>query len=167
MAYPALSATNAVLAAVLLYAALFKLVRPDPLHRALAELGPPSWIARAGTVRLLAVVEVLAGVGLTLRPTQPVVAWVVGGLGVLFGAAGVVGLARRGSRPCGCLGTDGGRPLGVVNIAVGLLCVLAAAANLVTPAASVPGITASLLLLACLWSHRDAASRLVRPARPT
>jgi hypothetical protein len=111
---------NAAASAILLVAALGKLVVPRPLGVALTELlgrdlGPYAPVL----VRTFAVVELLAGLSLVIDETRVPGAWLVAALGAGFALFGGAGLVRRSTLGCGCLGQEGSRPLGAWSIAVG------------------------------------------------
>jgi hypothetical protein len=113
---------QSAVAALLLHAALGKAVSPEPLLKAMAEVAGPrrrSWLV-PGLVRAIAAVEAAIAVALILSPTRGVGSAAALGLGISFTILGLLGVARRSSQPCGCLGLGKGRPLGVWNISAGL-----------------------------------------------
>jgi hypothetical protein len=154
---------NAATVAVLLDAGLFKLARPSGLRRALAELAPG--LITDSVVRGIAAVEVAVGVALLVPATRVPAAFVVGLLGAAFAALGVAGRARRSTEPCGCFG-DGTRPLGAVNVLLGLALVAVAAIDLTGAAPAsyarvAPVLAALLVLVLCLWMNRRLAWSLL------
>jgi hypothetical protein len=156
----------ACVAAVLLQAGLSKLVRPDGLRRALAELGLP--LATTGTVRAFAVVECVAGAALLTAATRPAGAVLVVVTGTAITGLGLVGAVRHVVEPCGCFGGAHGRPLGLSNAALGAALVTGGAAVFVaTPPTGTAAVlaTALALLLLCVPVHRGWAWPLIRPAR--
>jgi hypothetical protein len=161
-----LSTANAVFAAVLLYASMFKLAQPGHLRRALAEVGGRHLTGVGnGTVRAIAATEAVAGAAITIPATRMLAAPVVVLLGVAFAAAGIAGVARRGVEPCGCLGVGPSAPLGARSIAAGAAIAAVGMANFSTPANAVPAATASLLLATCLVTHHATARQLLWPSR--
>jgi hypothetical protein len=161
-----LSTANAMVAAALLYAGMFKIAQPEQLRRALSEVGGRR-TKRIGvrTVRAVALVEALAGAAITVPATRTAAAPVVVLLGIAFATAGAAGAGRRGVEPCGCLGAGSGAPLGARNILIGAVFAAVGAADVSAPAAAVPATTAALLLAMCLFAHRAAARRLLWPPR--
>jgi hypothetical protein len=167
------SLPDLVVAAVLLQAGLAKLVAPQPLRRALAELLGGKVRLGVAPVRGLAAVEVATGAALLVPAAAPAGRAVAALLGAGFVAAGVLGLRRGSAEPCGCFGGGARHPLGATNVAVGL-AVLAAVA-LAAGVGSAPGTGAdetiatgaTALLALCLWvNRRQMADLLGRRAAP-
>jgi Methylamine utilisation protein MauE len=161
---------NAMVAAVLLQAGLFKMATPAPLRRALAELlsSRARWMSDRA-VRAGAAAEIMTAVAL-LVPQSRVPAGVAAGvLGATFVSAGVAGRLRRGSVPCGCLASGGRQPLGRASILLGLAIVAVAAANILEVvqgadyAAGAPVTAALFTLLTCLWVNRAVVLSVLRP----
>jgi uncharacterized membrane protein len=163
-----LSAASAAAAALLVNAGVAKLVAPGALARALAEAmpraaGEPTAIA----VRIFALAELLVGLALLVPAARRGAAVAVVAMGGLFAAFGMIGIARRSTIPCGCLGGTARHPLGVFNIAFGLALLLIGAIQLVSAWPSRPGTSAAILLAAigilclCLWLHRRLIAELV------
>jgi uncharacterized membrane protein len=163
-----LSAASAAAATLLVNAGAAKLVAPGTLTRALAEAiprsaGEPAEIA----VRIFALAELVVASALLIPATRRGAAVAVVAMGGLFAAFGMIGIARRSTIPCGCLGGTARHPLGVFNIAFGLALMLIGAIQLASAWPSQPGTTAAILLAAigvlslCLWLHRRLIAELV------
>ena len=171
-----LTMANAAVTALLLVAGAAKLVAPAPLTRSLTDLDPR--LERVATRRVLrgaAGTEMLAALLLVLPGARPAGAGVVAALGAVFAALGTLGVRRRGTMGCGCLGTSGSRPFGWANIAAGVVLVAVAAANLATtgeePAgfregSGAVGATIASVVLSG-WLHRRLLAVLLlrRPGR--
>ncbi|WP_165970638.1 MauE/DoxX family redox-associated membrane protein [Actinomadura sp. 6K520] len=162
---------NSAAAAVLFVAGIAKAVSPGQLGRSLNDLVRlPGRGITARHVRVFAAVELLTALALTAAATQPAAAWAVGLLGAAFALAGALGMLRGGGTACGCFGGSADRPLGPVNIAVGVLLMAVPAVNLtpVSGAASAyffqaaTGLAGGALLL-CLWVHRGLIKDFTRP----
>jgi hypothetical protein len=170
-----LVAANAVVASMLVNAGLLKIVSPVPLRDAIAELAPRrAHLLSARSVRIIAGVEVVAGLGLLFPVTRVPAAVLAGGFGVVFAAAGVGGRIRHSSVPCGCLGGSSRQTLGLASVATGAAFAAAAVVNVaVVPPAIGAAVyvrgaavgTALLMLLQCLWAHRESVHRLSNPER--
>jgi hypothetical protein len=160
---------NACATAVLVTAGMTKLVSPDQLRLALADvLGDLGrWVTKS-RLKVFAVIEMIAGVSLSVPVIQLPGAWAVGVLGVCFAIAGVLGLLRRSTTACGCFGRSAGRPLGLVNVLVGaaFLAVLvvnhAATASDAGFSSSAVGASLATVLLT-LWAHRQLIKEFTRP----
>jgi hypothetical protein len=162
---------NACATAVLVTAGMTKLVSPDQLRLALADvLGDLGrWVTKS-RLKVFAVIEMIAGVSLSVPVIQLPGAWAVGVLGVCFAIAGVLGLLRRSTTACGCFGRSAGRPLGLVNVLVGaaFLAVLvvdhAATTSDAGPYFYGSAVGASLAtVLLTLWAHRQLIKEFTRP----
>jgi hypothetical protein len=164
---------NACATAVLVTAGMTKLVSPDQLRLALADvLGDLGrWVTKS-RLKVFAVIEMIAGVSLSVPVIQLPGAWAVGVLGVCFAIAGVLGLLRRSTTACGCFGRSAGRPLGLVNVLVGaaFLAVLvvnhAATASDAGFSSSAVGASLATVLLT-LWAHRQLIKEFTRPREAT
>ena len=168
----AVLALDVVAASVLISAGLVKLVSPGQLVDALNELRRgPRLKAGNATVRAAAGLEIAVGCGLmapALRLTAATGAAVVG---LCFASLGIAGRLSSSTRPCGCAGGYGGRPLGLANVALGLALIAVLPANVLVdlrPEQSaafaeraVVG-TAIMLLVLALWTNRALALRLIR-----
>jgi hypothetical protein len=160
---------NACATAVLVTAGMTKLVSPDQLRLALADvLGDLGrWVTKS-RLKVFAVIEMIAGISLSVPVIQLPGAWAVGVLGVCFAIAGVLGLLRRSTTACGCFGRSAGRPLGLVNVLVGaaFLAVLvvnhAATASDAGFSSSAVGASLATVLLT-LWAHRQLIKEFTRP----
>jgi len=166
---------NAVVASMLVNAGLLKIVSPVPLREAVAELAPrPAQLLSTRSVRITAGVEVVAGLGLLFPVTRVPAAVLAGVFGLVFAAAGVAGRMRHSSVPCGCLGGSSRQTLGLASVATGAAFAAAAVVNVaVAPPAIGATVyvrdaavgTALLMLLLCLWAHRESVYRLSKPGR--
>jgi hypothetical protein len=160
---------NACATAVLVTAGMTKLVSPDQLRLALADvLGDLGrWVTKS-RLKVFAVIEMIAGVSLSVPVIQLPGAWAVGVLGVCFAIAGVLGLLRRSTTACGCFGRSAGRPLGLVNVLVGAAFLAVLVVNHVATASdagfSSSAVDASLAtVLLTLWAHRQLIKEFTRP----
>jgi hypothetical protein len=124
------AAGNVCAGAMLVVAAAGKVAAPRQLASAVAELGRPwaSWATRRN-VRAAGAIEMAAGLALALPVVRLAGAALVVVLGVAFATLGLAGARRAGELPCGCLGSARGRPLGAVNVLVGLVLVALAIGN--------------------------------------
>ncbi|WP_414690640.1 MauE/DoxX family redox-associated membrane protein [Nocardioides sp.] len=154
---------NSCAASLLLVAGTNKLVAPNPLAAALEELAGSSSVKPNNTlVRCIALAECAAAFGLSIDRGRLIAAPLVGCLGLGMALLGLVGIARRTTLPCGCLGTHHGPTLGAQAMicGVGILLVwpfnvlygTTAGAFNYTPTSSV--LTALIVLLATIWIHR-------------
>ena len=165
---------NAALAAILIMAAIGKLISPGELRTATREL-----FSRRSTqfpenahIRAFAIVELAAAALLFAAPTRLSGALLTAVLGLVFAASGAYGMARGASEPCGCLGNPSGKPLGARNVGIGIaMAVAAVAANTVIGTAGAANYAAemltvsSLLTLAlCLWVNRERIIPVLRKA---
>lgn len=157
-------AANASASALLLVAALSKMVAPGQLVVALGELIQPLDLITAKLIRLVAVIEFAASVTLLFAPIRMLGAALAAVLGLAFALAGLTGIARGTQSPCGCLGISGGRTLGPTNILAGVLLIGLFALNrseLVPPSSSGEYSRAAILAVAglslalCLGIHRQ------------
>lgn len=170
--------TNATLAAVLIVAAIGKIISPDELRLAVRELftspGIGSRLITDPLVRSAAVTELFAAGLLYVPATRVAGAYLTAVLGALFATTGVLGIARGALAPCGCLGSSSSKPLGMRNVCVGLaMMVGSVTVNLVfgttggDPAAysgQILAISSLLTLLLCLWTNRARIVPAVRKA---
>ncbi len=166
-----LTVFDALVAAVLINAGVTKIVAPGHLLRASAEvlavarwLGGPFVLGLGGT-------ELAVAVALLVRPFRLPAAIVITMLGICFATAGLVGLLRRSSVPCGCFGGTSRLPLGWANIAIGTVLATVWPVNLLARQA-MPGYPAAAVLFAsmaatglCLWLNRRLIARLVPASR--
>lgn len=166
-------AYNCVVASLLINAGLAKLASPGALLSALQELFAGASTIQASTVRVLAGFEVLAGVGLVLFPAVIIPSLVVAALGLSFAVLGTFGWLTGSKVPCGCVAGNDDRPLGMTNIAVGLLLAGVLPLNLLIPVGPTQfsGYSEWVLvstslgsLLMCLGMNGRLALSLLRPA---
>jgi hypothetical protein len=160
---------------LLINAGIAKLVAPDTLVQALTEAmplrgrrpGESSTRRLAALVRMFALAELLVATALLIPAARRGTAFAVLAMGALFLAFGVVGIVRRSTLPCGCLGGTTRHALGVFNIAFGLVLMLIGAIELASALPSRPGSAGAVLLAAigtlslCLWLHRPVITELV------
>lgn len=165
---------DGVAAAVFLNAGVAKLVSPDRLRTALAELGASiGAAARVTALRAFAVAELVVAVCLLPTALRTGAAVAGSALGLCFCAVGALGLLSGSKEPCGCFGASGQRPFGWANIGVGIGLAAVAPLNLISNASSAPGagnsagleITAVAALLLCLWANRRLVVESLRRKR--
>jgi len=165
---------NAFGASVLFNAGIIKLVSPDALRVASSELFPR---VRADLIRRavagLAAAEIIVSLVLIAPGPRLVMTGPAAILGAGFAAAGLWGMVRGSSVPCGCFGSATGKPLGWRSLAFGLALAVLPPVNLAVyrGAPGIPYVTASALtssiafLAACLWLRRRHIGRLMTPVR--
>jgi hypothetical protein len=162
---------NAGTTAVLITAGMTKLVSPDQLRLALADvLGDLTRLVTAFRIKGFAVIELIVGVSLSAPVTRLPGAWAVGVLGACFAIAGVAGRLRHSETACGCFGRSSGRPLGLVNVLVGAAFIAVSAVNHAATTNNAgsyfysSAIGASLATaLPTLWAHHQLIKEFVRP----
>lgn len=118
---------DALLAGILLCAGVAKLAVPAHSSRAIGELIPVARPRAVLIIRLVAATEIGAALALSVPAMRAVGAVAAAVLGAAFTAAGLAAAIRRIGSPCGCFGRAGNRPLGVRNVAFGLVLVAASA----------------------------------------
>lgn len=164
---------NGALAAILIMAAIGKLVSPGELRTATRELSASRFakFPENPHIRAFALVELSAAVLLLTQTTRVPGAVLTAALGVVFAAFGLLGMLRGASEPCGCLGNPSAAPLGRRNVGIGLaMAVAACAANILmdsgTTAYSAEMLTVSALLTLalCLWVNRKRIVPVLRKA---
>lgn len=162
---------NAVATAFLVTAGMTKLVSPDQLRLALADvLGDLSrWVTKSG-IKGFAVAELIVGASLSVPVARPAGAWAVGALGVCFAMAGLVGRLRRSTTACGCFGRSADRPLGLANVLVGVAFLAVPVVNQAATTSDAgpyffsSATSASLAtVLLTLWAHRQLIKEFTRP----
>lgn len=165
---------DSVAAAVFLNAGVAKLVAPDRLRTALAELATGiGRVAGVTALRAFAVAELVVAACLLPPAIAAAAAVAASALGLCFCVVGVLGLLSGSKEPCGCFGASGQRPLGWTNIGVGLALAAVAPLNLISSASPAPGgnssagldITATAALALCLWANRRLAVESLRRKR--
>lgn len=162
-----LAVFDAAVAAILINAAVTKMVAPAPLLRASAEvLAAPRWLGKP-LVRGFGATELAVAVALLVWPARLPAAVAATMLGVCFATVGLVGVRRRSSVPCGCFGGSSRQPLGWANVALGAALAVVWPVNLLATHRPAPGYSAVAVLLACmaatvlcLWLNR----RLIKTA---
>lgn len=158
---------NSLLAAVLIYAGLAKIVSPDPLALALREVIPGAHsLLNARSVRLMSVAEVVLGAGVLLPGVSAPSAVGVGLLATAFLLLGLWGRFKGGTTSCGCIGIRSRAPLGATNVAVGagLLLVAYLAPPVVSSAQSATAFAgaAVLILLVILAENGPDALKVLK-----
>jgi methylamine utilization protein MauE len=161
---------GAGLAGTLLCAGAAKLAVPGHLARAIGDLMPIVAARAVLLAQLMSAVEIGAALALSVPATRD--AGAVAGLvlGGAFAAVGALAGVRRLGWSCGCFGRARGRPLGMRNVAVGLV-VVAVSALLIGDGsggwAAHPGLpmlgTAAFAVLLAGWLYRDLIADLYHP----
>ncbi|MEU1102846.1 MULTISPECIES: MauE/DoxX family redox-associated membrane protein [Streptomyces] len=121
---------DAVAVALLVRGGAAKLVAPSLAAAAAGELRPGRGPVPAAVIRALAVVEITVAVAMALPSLRGPVHVPLAALGVLFAGAGILGLLRGSTEPCGCFGADSTSPLGVSNVVMGVAILAAAVSSL-------------------------------------
>jgi hypothetical protein len=109
------AAAQLLLAGTFLFASLSKVLRVGPLRETVERLGVRSSLAAPVAVGVLAA-ELLAGVGLLLRPGDPGPRMLAAALVAAFAGAGIKALAQGQRIPCACFGGDRGEALGWTQV---------------------------------------------------
>jgi hypothetical protein len=148
----ALAFGNAAVAATLLRAASAKLVNARTTAAALVELRlarlPDSVLLIKATAVAEAAAALAIGVGAVALPDRVL----IGVLGAVFAALGVLGRRRASVLPCGCFGAGGHRPLGWSNVLSGLAMVGLAVADVAWRREFTADVNAATSLLAVVFS---------------
>jgi hypothetical protein len=166
-----LPAINAIAASLLLNSGIAKTVAPGPSRRAVEEVAPGlGGAVIGGVLRAAAIVEIAAAAALPIPPLRVPVAVTVALLGFGFMALGLLGTTRHSKAPCGCFGTSGERPLGRLNILLGLALTSVYPINAVgSPGADYPVATllsTTILSIAlCVYMRRELVVQLLVPRR--
>lgn len=166
-----LAVFDASVAAILINAGVTKMVAPASLLWASAEvLAAPRRLGEP-LVRGLGGSELAVAVALLVRPARLPAAIATTILGFCFATAGMVGILRRSSLPCGCFGGSSRQPLGWANVALGAALAVAWPLNLLAGHRA-PGYPVAAVLLAsiaatvlCLWLNRHLITRLLPASR--
>lgn len=160
--YWTLAALDASASALLINAGVTKLVAPSPLERAWTEVlaSPRSAVSRP-VVRGLGVVELTVALALLVLSAMPVAAIACSALGCCFVSAGILGMLRRSSVPCGCFGGISKQPLGWANVGLGAVLAVVWPVNALVGPVTVQAYTTAAVLLAaigstiaCFWLNR-------------
>lgn len=157
-----LAAFDALGSALLINAGVAKLVTPGPLERAAAEvLAVPRGGIGKPVVRVLGAVEITVAVALLVLPARLPAAIACSLLGCCFVSAGIAGVLRRSSVPCGCFGGASQQPLGWANVGLGAVLAVVWPVNALVGPVTVQAYTTAAVLLAsmgsaivCLWLNR-------------
>jgi uncharacterized membrane protein HdeD (DUF308 family) len=166
-----LPAANTVAAALLLNSGIAKTVNLRPPRRAVEEIVPVLDGAIVGAVlRVAAIVEVAVAATLPVAPLRVSAAIAASLLGVSFVVLGLLGIARHSKAPCGCFGTSGRRPLGWLNVVLGLGLAAVSPVNLAwSPGERYPVATllwTSIMSIAlCVYTRRELVVQLLVPRR--
>lgn len=166
-----LPAVNAVAASLLLNSGIAKTVAAGPPRRAVEEIVPVLGGAVIGAVlRVAALAEIAVAAALPFAPLRVPAAIAVLLLGASFVALGLLGTVRHSKAPCGCFGTSGKRPLGRLNVLLGLALVAVYPVNAAWPAgADYPVATllsTSIVSIAlCAYMRRELVIQLLMPER--
>ena len=115
-----LAAVNCVIASLLIVAGIAKIVSPAQLRIALRDTLPRLAVTHT-QLRAFAILEIASGLTLTIPGARVVGACVVAALAGCFTAVGLLGWRRHSHTACGCFGGSSDRPLGPLNIILGLL----------------------------------------------
>lgn len=163
-----LAVLNAATAGVLINAGVAKMIVPGPLLRASADLP----VALPGTgkvfVRGFGAIELGAAVALLFLSARLPATVAVAALGICFALAGLVGVLRGSSVPCGCFGGASRQPLGWVNVALGIALTAVWPMNALVGRVPAEGYSLRTALLAsiasavlCLWLNRRLIARVL------
>jgi hypothetical protein len=162
-------ATLAALAAVLLCAGSAKVAMPHSAARGLSSVLGRGRRASPALVRSFAFVEVAVAFALFWHATRPAGLIVASGIGLVFIGLGLLGLARRVRKPCGCFGRSTGRPLGRVNVLAGVVILIGSAMLFVLTRSAPTGgseavlpVTSVFTLGLAMWAYRDLLTGLIR-----
>jgi hypothetical protein len=160
----------AALAGTLLCAGAAKMAVPVHLSRTIRSLLPGAAPHALLLARLVAGAELGAALALSVPATRNAgaVAGIV--LGAAIAATGAAGAARRLSSSCGCFGRAAGRPLGLPNVASGVLVIALSALLLADRSGGWAGHdglpmlgSAAVALALTGWLHRAMIKDLFRP----
>jgi hypothetical protein len=168
-----LAGANALAASTLLTAGIGKQVAPVPVGVALGELFPVfSRALLTKTLRVFAAVEVLVAMLLLFGDTRLAAAAATSLLGLCFVVVGLRGEFSRSTAPCGCFGSASHRPLGWVNVVIGLALAVTGPVNaLLTSGAEYQAGAALLTVVGSIGLsvlvHRRLIARLGWPASGT
>lgn len=171
--YWLLAAVNAAAAALLVNAGVAKTVAPRPLLQAMTDLTrQPNTGAGESLVRALGVAEIVIAVALLIGWDRLPAAIAASVLGVCFAAAGLLGLRRGSSVPCGCFGGASRQPLGWANVGFGVALAAVWPVSALSWVLSPHAYTTAAVLLAaaaaaalCLWLNRQPIMALFPAAR--
>ncbi|MDQ1018611.1 MauE/DoxX family redox-associated membrane protein [Streptomyces afghaniensis] len=162
---------DAVVVALLVRGGAAKIVAPALGAAAAGELRPGRGPVPAAVIRALAVVEIAVAVAMALPSLRGPAHVPMAALGLLFAGAGILGLLRGSTEPCGCFGADSTRPLGAGNVLMGVAVLAAAVSGLwvhgVDPSrtdsasAGVAGLGAIVTGGWLLYSHRKHVHTVV------
>jgi Methylamine utilisation protein MauE len=161
------AAAQFLLAGTFLFASLSKVLTVGTLRETVERLGVRSSVAAPVAVGVLAA-ELLAGIGLLLRPGDPGPRILAVVLVAAFAGAGIRALVRGERIPCACFGGDRGEALGWTQIRrLGLWLPLLAVAQWRPPpwTAQEGLLLLAVLLLGLAWLRLPAPVRRWRRLR--
>lgn len=163
-----LAAGNALAAGVLINAGIAKMIAPGPVLRAAAEVLSAPLRADELFVRGFGAVELAVAAALLAWPARVSAAIATAMLGICFAAAGLAGILRGSSVPCGCFGGVSPKPLGWANIALGIALAAAWPVNVLAGQPAGAGYSLRTALLSsiasavlCLWLNRRLITRVL------
>ncbi|HEX6470329.1 MAG TPA: MauE/DoxX family redox-associated membrane protein, partial [Streptosporangiaceae bacterium] len=121
-------------------------------------------------LRAAAAAEIVVAAALPVPSLRVPAAAAAALLGLSFMALGLLGAARHSEAPCGCFGSSGKRPLGWVNVLLGLAIVLVLPANAAGSAGerypeAVLLLTSILSIALCIYMRRELVVQLLVPKR--
>lgn len=156
------------IAVTLLVAGASKLLSPHPLARGLGQVYAWAESRRSLATRLargIACLEISASLLVATRWLSPAGYLLVGLIGLGIAGFATSAITRGRTAACGCFGETGGRPIGAVNVLVGLGLLGGSVILLVLSApdasdGTLLGLTSVLALTVVLVRHR---SRLLSP----
>nr|WP_163506428.1 MauE/DoxX family redox-associated membrane protein [Fodinicola acaciae] len=154
-----------------LQAGAAKIVRPGISAKALAEVLPLRAESLRWLTKLTAVAELATVLAVVLPPVRPAGLVLAGTLGLLFAVLGLAGLVTGSSEPCGCFGTQNGKPLGMANVLTGLVFVVVSAVSLWMGAYDETFVATTALLTTVfsagwlMWANRGHLLRIIDNVR--
>jgi hypothetical protein len=157
-----LAVVNCVIASVLIVAGVAKVVSPAQLRVALRDTLPRLAVTHT-QLRVFAILEIGSGLTLAIPGARVAGACVVGALAACFVAVGALGWLRHSNAACGCFGGSSDRPLGPLNVLLGLVLFASAFINVYARGEarsaayfsfSATGTALALLLLCALVNRR-------------
>jgi hypothetical protein len=123
-----LAVVNCLLASLLIVAGVAKVVSPAQLRVALRDTFPRLAVTHA-QLRVFAILEIGSGLTLAVPGVRVAGACVVGALAACFMVLGALGWLRHSHTACGCFGGSSDRPLGPLNVLLGVILFASAFIN--------------------------------------
>jgi hypothetical protein len=161
-------------AGILIFAGIGKLVAPAALSRAVGDLLVLKDTVSSAWIRFLAAVEITVAIVFLASPAKQIgdVGYALLALvGLTFVTFGALGRARGSVLPCGCFGSQEGKPFGLGNIAIGVGFLIVAALSFLSVGTSgstttnfensLLGTTVFLLTVSLL-TNRGVIATLIR-----